>query len=80
MHVVQFQLGPRTMPLPGIVVEADRLEEPEVASLIATGFYDRLLEGRGERALERSCPHPPAVLRTGGETPLQPQASTWMTS
>ena len=47
-RVVQFQLGPRPIPLEGVLVGAEQLEEPELAKLVHTGFYDRLAEGRGE--------------------------------
>ena len=47
-QVVQFQLGPLPVMLEGFTVSAEQLEEPEVANLVATGFYDRLAEGRGQ--------------------------------
>jgi len=48
MQVIQFQLGLRPIPLEGVLVSAEQLKEPEVATLVSTGFYDRLAEGRGE--------------------------------
>lgn len=48
VQVVQLQLGPLPIVLEGLTVSAEQLHEPEVASLVATGFYDRLAEGRGQ--------------------------------
>ena len=48
VQVVQFQLALRPVSLRGFLVSAERLNEPEVATLVATGFYDRLAEGKGE--------------------------------
>lgn len=48
VRVVEVQVGVLPVALPGLMVAPERLAEPEVATLVATGFYDRLAEGRGE--------------------------------
>jgi len=44
---VEIALESRPLPVEGIVVEA-RADEPRIAALRGTGFYERMEEGRGE--------------------------------
>ncbi|MEM7415708.1 MAG: carboxypeptidase-like regulatory domain-containing protein [Gemmatimonadota bacterium] len=46
--IVQLQLLLAPVPVPGVVVRADRLNEPRVPELEGTGFYERLERGRGD--------------------------------
>ncbi len=46
--VVQLLMSPRPVRLDGLLVATDRSNEPEVTTLVHTGFYERLAEGRGE--------------------------------
>lgn len=59
VQVLQILLGPRPVPLPGITVSAERLAEPERATLVHTGFYDRLAEGEGEFLTPGEIAHSP---------------------
>lgn len=47
VRVVEVAMDPRPVPVEGLVVEA-RFDEPRVAGLVPTGFYERMAEGRGE--------------------------------
>jgi len=47
MRIVEIALESRPLPVEGIVVEA-RADEPRIAELRGTGFYERMEEGRGE--------------------------------
>ena len=46
--VVQVLMSPSPVRLDGLLVATDRSNEPEVTTLVHTGFYDRLAEGKGE--------------------------------
>lgn len=47
VRIVEVMMDSRPLPVEGLVVEA-QMDEPQVAGLIPTGFYDRMAEGRGE--------------------------------
>ena len=47
IRIVEVGMESRPVPVEGLLVEA-RADEPEVAKLRGTGFYQRLAEGRGE--------------------------------
>jgi len=46
-RIVEITMVARPIPVEGVLVEA-RAEEPEVAGLAGTGFYERAAGGRGE--------------------------------
>lgn len=46
--IVQLRLAPAPVPVAGVVVQADRLNEPRVPELEGTGFYERLERGSGD--------------------------------
>lgn len=47
-RVLQLDMAPEPVALRGLTVETDRPRPLEVPGLLAVGFYDRMLEGRGE--------------------------------
>lgn len=47
VRIVEISMETRPVPVEGLLVEADA-QEPQVAELRGTGFYDRMAEGRGE--------------------------------
>lgn len=47
IRIVEISMESRPVPVEGLLVEADA-DEPHVAELRGTGFYERMAEGRGE--------------------------------
>lgn len=47
VRIVEISMATRPVPVEGLVVEA-QANEPQVAELRHTGFYERMAEGRGE--------------------------------
>lgn len=46
--VVQLSMSPAPIPVQGVLVEGEASSPPEVFELVANGFYDRMMLGRGE--------------------------------